>query len=735
MGSLEGFTYGGQVIGGLGGSYTIVNAAGCAGATFTLTVSGTPHALTDGVSFTHSAVAATEAANLGAAIGAITGLVVAVVGTTIYVSVTNAVSSLVLATNAGAAATASGVPLTSVLDHYQFFNNQDAGEFRVQFAVSVVPSGNATADFNNLNAACQAIEYALRQRYQRLEVDWGTASPVEVFDPNVSAATFPSSGFSQDPHIDKLRDFPNSGEARGYEFRVNMGLYPNYTDAYGFANGRRQVDVNYHYDVDQRLVVTMSGQWTQVPSSLARAKFLAIFYGNTGYASYRLGLIDSTVPGASGDTWALTNRSESDPNDLSMLAFAVEFQQHVNGRRGSTIEIFYGESGQRVVTIRGTYLRTLTGTNFGTAASSLANFLDPTNGGQAYAEATTLPGITTAEGGALTVGDNCELLTEPFHTTNEQQDRTEYNLVYRELIQQQSEASGGFLDDPNIVGDMIQVAAQFNEVNDSPSPGALPNGPTATAPAPTFGGTQERAQPATPSAATTGTPSTTAGGAASFVPVKPVDLFVRYEAFFKKSVTDCYSYYFDNVLPLLIQTIEAQFQQTGTECVQHKPLTVLTNNKVTAELHLRAYNSSVVLFTYTVGIFNDLGMHVDPAYSGFAHDYLVQQGLPRTTLSRTIEAVYKAGTMSLDQFVTPPATSGWVPLTNAQPRTITRVLGVPLPGVPQTPLTYATLEESLIWVRSNVGGAATSDTTGGNQPITDGPVQPVTPDKVITGGG
>jgi len=647
--------------------------------------------------------------------------------------------------------------LTEVLDSYMFITSQDEAEFVVRFAVRVVPSGNAGTDYNALASSCQAVESALRTRYQKLTVDWG-ASNQETFDPDVTAGSFPSSGFSQEPHLEKLRDFPNSGCARGYELRVRLGQYPNYTDAYGAANGRRQVDVAFRFDTEQRLIVTMSGQWTQVPASLARAKFLAIFDGNTGYASYRLGLINSTVPGQATDTWSLTRRVESDPNDLSTLTFEREYQQHINGRRGSVVEVFFGPQGLRTVTIRGTYLRTVLGTNYGIAADSLTNFLDATNGGQAYAEATQLPGLTLPQGGPLNVGQNCELATSPFQTTNEQLDKTEYSFVYQELIQKQSQASGAYLDDPNIVGDTIRVSVKFNEVNDSPAPPSAASipGPNGSTPASGGGGNNGGA----PGTTTVGVPSTVSpnaatnpgtqsgpgqSGAASVVPVKPVDLSVSYDAFFKTTVLDCYTYWRSEVLPLLLETLTEEFGLTGAEFISCEESTDRTKNRVTAEIRIRSYSSNVILFAFTLGITNDLGIRADPAFTGTPHDYLVQQGLPKTTMLRKVEAVYKAGSFSLDQFITPPALTGWVPLANSQPSTVTRTLGIPDLGVPQTQLTYAVLEEPLLWVRSNVanmngGGSNVPTGGGGGGPVATGGggstvSPPAVPPAIATGVG
>lgn len=628
---------------------------------------------------------------------------------------------------------------TEVLDSYMFVTNEDEAEFVCRFAVRVTPSGNSVTDWTALATACQAVEAALRMRYQKLTVDWSTANQ-ETFDPDVNASTFPSTGFSAEPNLRKLGpgEFPQSGEARGYEFRVKIGQPPNYTDAFGAAAGRRQVDVSMHYDVNDRLVVTLSGTWTQVPTKLARAQFLAAIDGVSGYAAYRLSKINSTVSGQSADTWTPVRKDESDPNDLSLLTFTREYAQHVNGRRISSVEIFYGPQRLRTVTIRGTYLRTIDGTGgtygnvYGTAATATANFLTATTGGYDFA-VTTLAALVTAQGGPLTVGTNCELVTEPFITNNEQNDRTDYSFVFQELIQKQSTAAS-FLDDPNIVGDSIVVGVSYNELEDSPKPlpassvpgpggsGQAPGGSAGVNPASAASGGSTVSPPPAQLEKVTGGTNPGSVSSSDVVPSKPIDFFAQYEAYFNKdNVLDPFTYWKANVLPLLREVIEQEFGLgQGSELIALQEQTDRTKNRVTANLHVRLYAADVVNFIYTQGITNDLGIRADPAFTGTAHDYLVQQGLPRTTMTRTFEAIYKTGgSFSLDPFVTPQALSGWVPLVNATPRTRNVVKGIPGQGVATQALTYATLEEVLLWVRSNVASGG-GTTPGGPSPTITG---------------
>lgn len=636
---------------------------------------------------------------------------------------------------------------SAILDHYMFTVNEDQSDFVCKFIVEVAPSGNAATDWATLATRCQAIEDALRTRYAKLTVNWGASTQV-LFEPSVSAGTAPSSGFSAEPSLKKDETFPNSGNARAYEFRVSVGKYPNYVDSFGAAAGRRQVDVSLRYTTDERLIVTITGEWTQVPGALARAQFLSQIDGVSGYAAYRLSLINTAS--AAGATWALTRRDESDPNDLSTLRFTREYQQHVNGRRGSTVDVFFGESGQRLVTIRGTYLRTISGTGgsfgnvYGTAATSLANYGAATTGGYDYA-VTQLAALTAAQGGPLTVGDDCCLLREPTVATNEQNDRTDYTLVFRELLTKQSTAAAGaFLDDPNVIQDSMQFYVIFNETTDSPAPQPAsaipgPNGSrvaTGTTSAPTGGngGGSTFSPPAVANPGTVSGQSQQGAQAGTQSPVvrKPTDMGIHYEAFIKKDVTDLYGYWNDFIYPLMLEKFQTIFGFSGGESVTHKMNPDPTSNKITADLHVRYYQGDVVLFEFTLGILNDKGLRVDPAFTGTPHEYLVQQALPKTTMTRRFQAVYKADSgFSLSKFKTPPAMQGWVLLSDAEPATITRILGIPAQDVPVQPLTYAALEESLIWVARNVGTAAGGNSgPGGNG--AQGPSQPQSTPQAVS---
>jgi hypothetical protein len=704
---------------------------------------------------------------------------------------------------------------TEILSQFYLNTTQDDAEFVARFAVRVASPSTPVADYNALNAACQALELALRTRYQRLEIDWGVgANPVEVFDPNVSAGSFPSSGFDQEPLLRKLREdeFPNSGEARGYEFRVKLAQYPTYTDTYGFAAGRRQADLVLRYDANGRLGAVLSGEWTQVPGALGRNQFISQV---EAYAQYRLSLLANAGPlgglvsvagssvtgtgtsftkllpgtivwfgtqpgvaytvasvasdtaltlsgGYSGPTatntamlvgqWTLVRRDEGDPNSLSTLRFTREYRQHVFGRELSTVEVAFGPSRQRFVTIRGSYLRTIPGgggtygNQYGTANGSLANFGDATNGGRAYAE-TSMTGqlatLTAAQGDPLTYGSDCELVGEPLVETNETDDRTVYTLVYRELLQKQSNQAN-VLDDPNIVQDSMAFAAVFHEANDStsaplaaaiPGPGGASSAPGSSASSGNM--TTERIQ---------GGPSSTSGAGVTIT--KPVDLFVHYEAFFTTDVTDLYSYWTGQVEPLLIQLFETLFGYNGVEFVERAFRPDPTSNKVSADVHLRAYGGNVILFTFTLGLFNDTGVRVDPAFNGTPHAYLVQQALPKATMSRRVEAVSRSGpnvdAFSLEAFRSPSTLGpGWVKLMDATPSTVTRTLGIPGLNVPQTTLTYAVLEENFVWVAVNVGQGGGSTTTGGGGsnptptgiPMTFSPPPTTTTPATATGSG
>lgn len=515
-------------------------------------------------------------------------------------------------------------------------------------------------------------------------------------------------GFDQEPHLEKLRDFPNSANARGYEFRVRVGLPPNYVDAFGPAAGRRQVDATLRYDTQDRQVVEMTGEWTQVPSAYARQQFLAVVDGATGYANYRLGLVNAAI-GESSDTWTVAQRNESDPQSLTTLRFVRQYVQHVNGRRGSAYSIRFTESGQRFITIQGVYLRTYTGSSFGSGATSSANYTDGTNGGQAFA-VTTLAVLPTGDGGPLTVGQDCELLGIPVVRTNEQNDRTDYTLVYRELLFKQSSAAGNFLDDPNVVNDSVIFEAAYTPNADSPLPTAaadLPGPGDASSPSATLGGLSNFSD-------TGGTvfgvlnPSAGGGSKGASTPAqKPVTIAVYYESFLAKTVTGLRAYWLTNLLPYLLSKTSTQLGFSGGELVDYRFRADPTMNKIGATVLMRAYQGSVVSFVSSLARQNDTGVRVDAAFTGEDHAYLVQQALRKSFMSRRVEAVYlTSGAFTLDQFVSPQKMTGWVKLADAQPDLTTRVLGIPSQGVPQVSLTRAVLEEQFVWVATNVAGAA-----------------------------
>jgi hypothetical protein len=618
---------------------------------------------------------------------------------------------------------ASATHSTEILNHYMFRTGEDDAQFVVRFSLNV-PNGTPTAVYTAMQTARQSLESNLRMRYQRLQINWGGVYQ-EIFDPNVSAGTLPSSGFDQEPELSKLSadEFPQSGNSQAYEFRVRCGRPPNYTDAFGAANGRRQVDANLHYDVNEQLVVTMTGEWTQVPSALARDEFLAIFDGSTGYANYRLGLID-TSDGQS-NTWTLTRREESDPNSLALLRFVREYSQHQYGRRGSAYSIRYTESGQRIVTIQGTYLRTYTGSEFGTAAASTVNYGDGTNGGQAYA-VTQLAALTTAQGGTLVVGQTCELIGVPIVRTNQQDDRTDYTLVYRELLFKQS-SSGNFLDDPNVVNDAVLFKSFFVPTADSPTPGDAAAQPP---PQNYIANQVPSAFAAAPQLSAMGVvagilPANSAGLAASTPATKPVSIGIFYEAFIKKTVPDLRAYWDSFLLGYLVSTTSGILGYSGGELVTYEFSAEETTWKITGAVVMRAYTSPVVSFLFTLGQSDDLGLRVDAAFTGTPHEYLVQQALPKSFMSRRVEAVYLTnGNFSLDQFVSPPVTQGWVKLLNAKPDTRSVVQGIPSQGVPQIQLTRAVLEESFVWVARNVAQGSNASPMPASNPANNPSASP-----------
>jgi hypothetical protein len=599
---------------------------------------------------------------------------------------------------------------TEILDVFGFEINQDVCEFVCRFAV--------TSSYGSLGTVCQAIEAALRQRYAALTVSFASDTQ-ETFNPALATST----GWDGEPSLRKIEDWPGtSGAARAYEFRVQVALPPNFTDAFGAANGRRQVDANLHYDATEKRVVTFTGVFTQIPNVAARANLVTNF---TAYAAYRLNLI------APGNTFALTRREESDPQSLTTLTFTREYSEHLNGQRGMTHQVRVLPSRLREITFVGTYLRT--------GSASSVNYDADIFSSSATSIPTALAALSTQEGGPLVYEQDCELVSQT-PTPNIQDDRTDFVVVIRELNVSQS--GGTYLDDPDVVLDQITLWAGYTGTDDSPTPSLQPSltaidvaGPTAGLLANVPQGGAAASAPSALAAFAAGLapspqggagagPATNGGGAnptggasvAGGNVSSPVALVIEYQATINAATVaalELNQKWENDLLPYLLELLAEELGMPPLELVSHRPVFDLQNSRIAAVVECRGYPGDLIGFKLSESVAIDWGVRLSPAFSGEPYAYVVQQGLPRQTKTRTIRAIYRTGGafLGLGPLGSVTRIPGWVLLTTTKPDKVVSVVGVGPGGagnpVGQVSLTSEVLVETLEYVAKQVNAAVT----------------------------
>lgn len=514
-----------------------------------------------------------------------------------------------------------------------------------------------------------------------------TTTAVNLAD--VSLTTFPPTptgvGFDAAPKLRKVGAPYDTGKARAYEWRVKVDVPPLLSG----QGGRRTSNVNFHYDVNDRPVIRITGAFTQYPSSFARDQFLSQI---DTYADARITLIDPS------GQYTITLRDEQDNDSRAQITFVREYSQCVAGRRGSVIDIGYSPTGQRLFTFRQTYLRTAAPQ--AAAASSSVNFAAGGTGGIAFATA-QLAALTTAQGGALTIGTDCEF-TSVRPVQNEQNDRTDATITARELLFQQSGSAIG-LDDPNIILDVVKFGLDPGEVDDSPAPstgnGPVPN-PNVTGPQGTGG------QGASPLMAGGGGGSSS--GSDSTSPVqKPVNLLFSYFAYIKKSVVNLNDFWANTILPFMLNQFATQLGVGPAEFVAVKPTVDPTQYTITATVLARGYPGGVFALDVSEAVVRDLGYRLSSAFTGVPDEYLGQQGNPKRTRRRAMIAVYTAGgSFTLAQYLTTSQVPGYVVVGRSTPELTTKVKGIPSLGIAQIALTREGLVEDMVYVARLVAGSS-----------------------------
>lgn len=586
---------------------------------------------------------------------------------------------------------------TRILGRFGFHETKSSAEFTCRFVIFVTGDFTTPADATAALAAAKApIEAALRTENQRLEIKWAGQRQL-VFEPDPAAGDSPATGFNQDPELTKLEDASSTGDSVGYLFTCRVGLPPNYTD----ANGRRTSSVKLHYDERERPVVTVTGIYTELPGLTARQAFEDDI---DDYAASRLALIDPAA------TWAITRKEEEDDNFENVLVFWRDYSEHVNGRRGSTIEIRFAPSRLREITIRGTYLRTTAGS----AASASENYATS----QDADDVAVLGALTDFQGGPLTPGEDCQLASE-VAIPNEQDDRLDFVRIYRQLnFQESGEAS--VLADPDVCLDSVVFTSSYTPNQDSLVPGGQtgaavvagsvagvlgspPSGAPSSGSSSPGGDTVDRGSSPPPATQDGGGGG---GGAGAAIAAKPVELTVRYEASINiENVTEdqLRQKWESSLFPYLTGLIEDHLGFPPDALVAHVPAFNVTASRISGEIRCQGFPSDLIAFRITESIEIDWGIRLRRVAKGKAYAYVVQQGLPRQTKTRVVAATYlsNGSFKGVDGFGSTTQIPGWVLLRTSKPNKVNWSFGIP-GAIGEIPLTTEALVEGLEYVAEQV---------------------------------
>lgn len=616
----------------------------------------------------------------------------------------------------------SGATVPSqILDRFGLNENCDSdGTSYAEFVCRFVISGTSVA---NLATNKATIENALRTYRAGLSVSFGGTV---MFVSTPSVATTGQLGLNAAPVLDKLTDATSTGLSQGYEFRVRI-LLPVVLSAQNWLQG---ASVNLHSDVSERPTVTITGSYTASPTVGAtpgrQARETYDAYVET-YCRTRLVLIDPAA------TWTLTDQDAPEDDARAVLGtFRRVYSRQIDGRRGSTTTIDYLPSGLRRITIRGTYLRTLATTvPVQAAASASVNYAtyEPAH------SAAVLAALTTAQGGSLTVGEDAELAHQSV-TPNEQDDRLEFTRIYNELIARQSPEATD-LDDPEVIDDTMTFSSIREPFADSPLPLETASGGSSSGGNPPSGaalastsGPGGGSAPATLSRSSGpvagGAPATVSpnGGQQQSTAVRRFVRFViRYQASFRVGV-DLNDKLQNVVAPYLLARIPAVLGLAVVALDSFVPTLDVTHSTVTCDILARGVEGDLFEFHETNRIADDAGIRLDAAYTGEAHAYYVQQGLPKRTRTRVMSAVFRAGgSFSLVNYLLPVMTiPGWVRQGPVTTDDEVKVTGIYALGSGPVTVASDNTREDFVWVLRNVAGSTgtSSAPVAGQAPATVG---------------
>lgn len=588
-----------------------------------------------------------------------------------------------------------------------------------EFIAEFIITGTSKADLETKVATMKA---ALRAKNAALLVDWG-GTTVLTLNPAVATAT----GWDARPRLSKSRRTTRDiGYTRGFEFRVQVQIPSNYTDSNltpGLEAGRRTSDVSLHWDNGTRRVVTIQGKFYQTAGQLPRAKTTTAASNNpTGaldtYCVARLAKIDPAAE------WTIGRRDEKDNNTQTEMVFTRDYYETIAGRFVATPMISYRGSRLRDITISGTFFRTYSATYAGSPTRSAStNYNDAATGGYAYA-VTQLAALAAEFGGPLVVGTDCELVAERA-VPNDQDDRLDYTLVFRELQFKQSNSASS-KDDPEIVNDVIKYFLDYTPLNDSsvPTSGGA-GGPNPFKASPSLEGSAG-GKPAGTSAPGTldksvvppADPQSNPGTTSGQLPVKPVMLKIEYRAEIKKTNLDLKAKWYTDIRPWLLGQWANELGIGPTYLIGDHFDESAQENVISAFVVALALPGALLAYKLDEAISDDVGEACDPALTGVPYEYLVQQETPERRKFRRHTATYKTGSaFDPSVLLTQSQTPGYRVVRRSVPSYFTVTVGIAGLGLPApVQLTTCSFVEELLYVARNVGsppgappnGAATS---------------------------
>lgn len=646
---------------------------------------------------------------------------------------------------------------TTELVGMRFGWDSEAGEDEEQdeFCAEFIITGTSRAD---LETKCTTMRAALRTKNAALSVDWG-ATNVASYTPLVATAT----GWDGRPRLRKSRkNTRDVGYTRGFEFRVQVRVPSNYVDpnlAGAAANGRRTSSVSMRWDTGNRRVVTIQGKFHEIPTKLPRQQTTTAALNNpTGtidtYCVARLAKIDPAVQ------WTIGSRDEQDNNTQTEMTFKRDYYETIAGRFVSTPAIGFSGTRQRVVVFKGLFFRTYSATYDGSSTRSASvNYSDAATGALAYCT-TQLAAFTLLMGGPLTVGTDCELVHEEA-IPNDEDDKLEFTLVFREELFKQSNASTPGLDDADIINDSIKYVLDYTPLDDSSVPAAGgAGGPNPFTDPPTLEGSgggkpANTGAPGTldksvvpPSNPLGGTPGTTSG----VLPTKPVSIVIEYTAEIKKTVLDPRGKWYTDIRPWLVSQWANELGFGPTYLAGEHFDEAADANTIHAYVLAVALPGDLLSYQKEEAVDDDLGSAFDGAFTGTPYEYLLQQELPERRKYRRHTATYKTGgSFNPSVLLTQTAIPGYLVLRRSAPKYADKTVGIPGLGVPNTQkLTTISFVEELLYVARNVGlppgttpngGASSGGSAGGGAGGAGGngggPVAPVNParNSIFQNGG